>query len=218
MAIVSDIIYGALRLCGIRDTTNATLIAEALTAFNDMRQSWEESLRHATTTESFTLTAATASYTIGSGGDFDTARPTKIESAFIRDSSGIDYPVDVTMTRKEYNEISDKDAAGRPSKLYYDPQNTLGYIYFDTAPESAETFYITSYKPYTEYAAITDTITEPVNYEKAMKYNLAIDLAPEYNIQLIPTVIEQAIILKNEILNRNSTPIPTASFDSALLR
>ena len=216
MSTVNDIIKRALRKCGIRDVTDTTKLTEAMNALNDMLESWEGILHYAPTEESFTLTAGTESYTIGSGGDFDTVRPIELLSAFIRDSSGVDYPVDVTLTKQEYDDIADKDASNRPDKLYYAPENPLGKIYFNYAPSSAETFHLASFKPYTAYTATTDTINEPTSYEKAMVFNLAVDLAPEYNITLNPTVVQQATILKYSLASRNST-VPEADFDNALL-
>lgn len=216
MALVSDIVYPALRLMGIRDTTNATRMAEAVTALNNMLSSWDESLL-INTTESLTLTAGDAEYSIGDGGDFDTVRPIRIESAFIRDSANYDYELDVYYSREEFNRLEEKNTDGRPSALLYELEYPLGKIYFDSEPESAETLYLTSKKPLQPYTALTDTILQPFEWEKAMIYNLAVDLAPEYNQQLLQTVIEQSMILKNQIFIRN-VQVPDMEYDIALRR
>jgi hypothetical protein len=219
MAIVSDIVYGGLRLCGIRyDTLTTTQLAEALTAFNEMIASWEEIHHYAPAEETLTLTAGTESYTIGSGGDLDTTRPMRIESAFIRDSDGYDHSVNVILSKREYDEIYDKDISGRPDALYYAPENTLGILYFNKAPDAAETLYISSIKPYPAYSALTDTLLEPIEYEDALRYNFAITIAPEHNVSLLNTVIEKSVILKNDIARRNSRLVPSAKVDPALRR
>lgn len=217
MATVSDILNHALRLNRQRNVSTERL-DEALTAFNVMLKSWGKSM-HTPVKEDLTLTAGTEAYTIGSGGDFDTTRPIAIVSAYIRSSDGTDYEVSITMSSVTYDRLDDKDAEGRPTALYYDSQfsSGLGKIYFNSAPEEAETFQLTSIKPITAYTATTDTITQPVEYEKVMAYNLAVDLAPEYGMKLEPTVIQQAIILKNEIENRNAK-ITVSDLDTALLR
>lgn len=217
MAIVSDIVYAALRKIGIRDTSNTTRMAEALSCFNNMLSSWHESII-VPTSESFTLTVGDAEYTIGSGGDFNTVRPTKIISAYIRSTDNYDYPVDCYTSRQDYDRIAEKNLDGRPSNLLYVLEYPLGKIYFDSEPESAETFYLTSVKPYAAYTTLADTILQPVEYENAMIYNLAVELAPEYN-QIAPnTVIEMAVILKNDITNRNAQPVPEVEFPSEILR
>ncbi|MDH3324951.1 MAG: hypothetical protein OEL89_04900, partial [Candidatus Peregrinibacteria bacterium] len=110
------------------------------------------------------------------------------------------------------------DAPGRPERLYYSLEYPLGKIFFKTAPESAEDLYMASMKSLTIYSALTDTIDFPAEYEKFLIYNLAIDVAPEFNVNLQGNVIEQWGLLRNTISNRNANPIPTAKFDSALLR
>src|SRR5688572_8871221 len=56
------------------------------------------------TQDNLALTAGTVSYTIGSGGAFNTTRPVKIVNAFVRDSSNYDTPVDV-IGQAAYNDI-----------------------------------------------------------------------------------------------------------------
>jgi len=217
MSLVSDVIYGALRLCRVRNT-NSAILTEALDSLNLMLKSWEETML-TPTTESFTLTASTAGYTIGTGGTLDTAKPMSIKSAYIRDSDGVDYEVEVSMSPIDYNLVSDKDVDERANELYYDANYSsgLGCIYLNGAYSTAETLYLTSYKPITSYTAITDTITQPAEWEKAMRYNLAIDLAPEYGMALDPYILNEAARLRNIIECRNSST-PIAKFDSALLR
>lgn len=219
MATVNDIVTASLRLCGMRDETDTTRLAEGLEAFNTMIKSWEEILQYAPVEESaYTLTAGTESYTIGSGGDIDTDRPTKVKSAFIRDSANNDHILSVLLTKKEYDEIYDKDASRRPDALYYAPEYSLGKIYLDSAPATAEDLYLTTFKPFSVYSSLNDTLSFPLEYEKALIYNLAVDLAPEYNVQLIPSVIEQSILTKNAIMIRNSEPTRSGKYDTALIR
>jgi hypothetical protein len=215
MATVNDICVKALRLIGIRDFTDTDRQDEALAALNALLTSWRLSMHHAMIEESFPLVAGTNSYTIGSGGDVDTARPIRILSAYIRDSSGLDHSVNVNMSKYDYDKIYDKDASERPTKLYYARENPLGIIYFNSNPESVETCYISSLKPYDVYTALTDTFLLPVEYEKAVHYNLAIDLAPEYWQEPSIYVVQQAQILKDEIESENSI-VPNAEIPTEL--
>jgi hypothetical protein len=218
MSTVLEIVTESLRKIGSRDTTNTTLLSNGMTALSRLLSSWEEILIPYTTVDSLTLTVGTSSYTIGSGGTINTVRPISIVSAYIRSSDGYDFEVNTKLSRRDYDLVYDKDFAGRPTSLFYNPTNPLGYIYFDSAPSEAETFYMTSYKPITAYTALTDTILQPIEYEKAMIYNLAIDLAEENNIQCIASVYQQAKILLDKIVTRNSEPTSKAKLDSALFR
>lgn len=215
MSDINTIVEASLRNLGIREISEARW-DDALEAVNQLQYSWSDSLHHAPIIENFTLVAGTASYTIGTGGVFDTSRPIKIMSAYIRDSSGNDHEVDL-MPVDEYNRIYDKDASGRPGRLYYHPSNTLGIIYFDKAPSEAETLYLTTIKPPTAYTLTSETFSMPVEYELAFIFNLSILLAPQYNITPSAEVVNMANLLLEQISARNFNPIPMAQFDSAIL-
>ena len=122
MATANTITDGAYRLNSILNPSTAQ-DDSGLEALNNMISSWsaEGLLVPYNTIESFTLAVGKSTYTIGSGGEFNTVRPLRIIDAFIRDSGSDDYPVDVSMTRVEYNAITQKDAEARPTRLYFDP-------------------------------------------------------------------------------------------------
>ena len=68
--------------------------AQVLEELNDLLESWalENLMVIADVLESFPLTVDTAEYTYGTGGTFNSARPTKIrDDCFIRVGS-VDYP------------------------------------------------------------------------------------------------------------------------------
>jgi len=218
MSTVNEIVTSAMRLCRIRDTSNASRMDEALLSLNHMIMSWEESLINYVVTESFDITAGTASYSIGSGGDFDTARPLNIISAYLLSSDGQSYPINTQMSIEDYNKISDKTNVARPLRFFYNASNTLAYIYFDSIPEDSYTLVLTSKKTFTGYIYTTDTILQPIEYEKAMIYNLAVDIAPEYGVELPRTVIQQAVNLKSIIETRNTNIVPIMEIDTAILR
>lgn len=219
MATAQTIIDSALRKNGVASPT-ATQRANGLEALNDMISNWSADglIIPYNTTESLTLVVGQSVYTIGSAGDFNTTRPLKIVNAFIRDSNNDDHAVDVTMTEAEYNAIEIKDAEERPTKLYYDPQYSLGKIYFNYEPSTAETLYLISEKPITELAALATTVSLPDFYKECLTYNLAVRLAAEYDNQLLPQVIEVANISKNTLENLNSLNKlqNTVKMDSAL--
>jgi hypothetical protein len=212
---VTQAITRAFELLGILEVTDPQL-TRGMSTLNIMLGSWEE-LLHYPTEDTLTLTVGTESYSIGSGGDMDTVRPIRLISAFIRDSAGDDHKVDVDMSKIDYDEIVNKDAPGRPTKLYYLPTYPLGYVYFNFAPDAAETFYLYSIKPFTAYTSVDDNLTQPIEYEKAIIYNLAIDLAPGNHLIPDQYVVEQAVLFLDIIGMRNATPPPLANFDIAML-
>lgn len=219
MATIDDIIQGAGRLIGIRDWTDSDRQDEALAALNGLLQSMRRSMHHAPVEENFTLTASTSEYTIGSGGDFDTDRPIRIISAFIRNSDDNDYHLDI-ISKEDYDKIFDKDVDERAEKLYYAPENSSGLakIFLNSAYSTAEDLYISSIKPYDSYSLWTNTFLLPVEYEDPIKYLLAIRLAPEYNLEPSGYVTQQAGIYQALIETENSEPPPLAEIPVELRR
>ena len=218
MATAQDLIDAALRKIGtsIPDSTDR---ANGLIALNDMISSWsiDNLLVYAVTQESFTLTIGTYSYTIGSSGDYDTVRPIKITNAYLRDSDGYDYPLDI-ISSKEYNDIADKDVSSRPTRLYYLPAFPLAKILFDYAPDAADTLYLDSQKHLSEFAALTTDFSMPPEYRRALIYNLAVDLAPEYDWVLTQEATRIAYESKDLLMDAKSiaSVTPEVVFDDAI--
>ena len=219
MATANTITDGAYRLNSILNPSTAQ-DDSGLEALNNMISSWsaEGLLVPYNTIESFALAVGKSTYTIGSGGEFDTVRPLRIIDAFIRDSGSDDYPVDVSMTRVEYNAITQKDAEARPTRLYFDPQYPKGKIYFNYEPDTAETLYLTSEKTITEFAALSTTVDLPAFYKEALVYNLAIRLSQELDTQLSKVTLGIAMFSKNTIENINARDktFKQTKFDSVL--
>lgn len=202
MATAQDIVERALRL-NRKHAPTATMLSNGLISLNDMISSWSVDglLVPCNTTENLTLVVGQDEYTIGSSGNFDTVRPSKIVNAYIRDSNNEDHPVDVTMTEPEYSAITDKTADARPTRLYYDPQVTLGVIYFDYEPETAETLVLISEKPITEFAALSTSVSLPDHYKQTLSFNLAVMIAPEFDNELPQEVKDIAVLSKQTVEN-----------------
>ena len=131
------------------------------------------------TQDNLALTAGTVSYTIGSGGAFNTTRPVKIVNAFVRDSSNYDTPVDV-IGQAAYNDIKIKSVGQTyPRCLYYDNAYVagLGTIYLYPAPQASLTLYINSYKQFSSFASVTTTLVLAPGYQRMIESNFAIDAA-----------------------------------------
>lgn len=220
MATAREIIRRSLRLCeaiGGGDTVDGD--AKETNAFgylNDMLVFWgtEKLLVPYLTTETFSLVAGTSAYTIGASGTFNTVRPNKIISAFIRDSSNNDYLLDI-ISLEEYDGFALKTTSARPNKLLYLPENPLGKIKLYPTPSAAESLIIDSWKTLAQIALVTDSFVLPPEYVRAITYNLAVEIAPEYGV-VKNELIRQAEMAKKAIKSVNSQIPPQSSFDSAL--
>ena len=185
MATASGMILRALRLSGekrIGDTLTSDEQTAYLEDLNTMLESWsiDRLMVYQLLQESKALTTSDGTYTIGSGGDFNTTRPTKIvDPCFIRDSSGIDYPVTL-IDAKTYGEFSKKTIDGSiPEYLFYDGAfaSSLGTIFLYPEPSASLTLYINSWQQLQTFALISTTVVLPPGYKRAIEFNFAVEHA-----------------------------------------
>lgn len=181
---VRDLIKGSLRLIGAispGETPASVEEADALVALNDLLESWtvEGFLIYQTTREAFTLVGSQSNYTIGPSGTFNTTRPQSIQSATILDGT-LEYPLEM-ITAKEYAEIKIKSTQSSiPQVLYASGSYPLDTLYLYPTPSIGNQIVLYSLKPISAFAAVSDVISMPSGFTRAIRYNLALDLAPEY--------------------------------------
>lgn len=195
MATAGEIITRALRGIGAIDaieTPSAEDMSAGLLALNDLVEAYsiKRGSIYAQATETFTLTPGDGSYTIGSAGDIATARPLRIESAFLR-YGAIDYPLEIIASRDQYNAIEYKSVGGLPARLYYDPTFSSGTILFDRLPDKAYQLHLTSWKPFTAFASSGAVVNMPGYLSRYWRICLQIELAAEYGKPIEPVWIGQ---------------------------
>lgn len=129
---------------------------------------------------SFTLTDATASYTMGSGGTV-TYRPLRILSMRYRNTSGTDLPM-TRLSREEYFELPIKTTAGIPTQFYYDPGRDSGTLYLwpVKATITTESVRFTYERTIEDFDASTDNADLPQEWLETLIYNLAVRLGPRW--------------------------------------
>lgn len=214
MATCSSLIIRGLQMLGGK-VLGGTLTSAEQTAYlavmNAMLDSWSLSrlMVPNLVQESLALVSGTATYTIGSGGAFDTTRPIRlVDPLFVRDSGGVDYPIE-QITADSYGKISLKSVSGTyPRVLYYDAANVAGLatIYLYPKPGTGLTLYINSWKQLTQFSAIGDTLVSTPGYEEAISANFAIRAAAGYR----PVPPETALIARESkaaIMKANVQPV-----------
>lgn len=209
MATAQDIINSSLRLIRVLEdgeTPDASQSTDALNVLNDMLEEWTitKYLTPQYLTENFDLVAGQSSYTIGDSANFNTTRPVRIEAAYIRDGSN-DYPVKL-VNYDEWNKITDKSTSTNlPRVMYYDTSFANGTINLYPEPsDSTVDLYITSWKPFATVSTLLSTVSLPPGYSKAIRYNLALDLAPEYGMTVDAALMRQAENTKAALKTLNS--------------
>ena len=148
------------------------------------------------------------SISAGSGTIIDIRRPLKVISAFCRTSAGADTPV-LIASRERYNEISDKDSSGTPTKLYYERLYPSGEMYVHPVPAVATLdLHLDLWLPFVTIDA--DDIDVAINlsseYLLAFRWNLAAELAPEYGKNVTQFVFNRAAETKDVIRMLNAMP------------
>lgn len=197
-----------MRMIGAIDpleTITTDEAAHGLRKLNELLESWSgETLAvYQILQEGFATVAGTGSYTIGSGATWNTARPLRIESAFLRDSSSNDTPLDV-LNREEYDAIPLKTTQYRPEHLFYYPTVANGVVYLIGVPDAVYTVYLNSLKALQSFAALTTTVVLPPGYLRAIKSNLALELAPGYAKTPSALLVSIAVQSKAAIKRINS--------------
>jgi len=126
-----------------------------------------------------TLSAGTQTYTVGSGGTINIARPNRILRGTYIKENGIDHLVTI-VDQVRFNAIASKNAGvpDAPSLLWYDPQYPLGII--NLFPAGGGTLYLRSAQPLAEPAAIGNDVVFPDEYQDAITWNLTMRIHPKF--------------------------------------
>lgn len=212
MATAQTLINRALRLLGAIGSGESPTTQEstdALVSLNNMLESWQlDKLSvYALVDTSLTLTVDDASYTVGPSGNFNlTPRPTKIENIFVRDSD-IDYPVELVDQERWYA-IPDKTTSSDiPQMAYYETTFTTGTLQLWPVPNSAVSLHIVTWTTVQSFAATSTSVSLPQGYERAITYNLALEIAPEYQINPAPMVQQIAAESLAQVKRGNQRPM-----------
>lgn len=197
MATVNDLIIRALKMVSIignNETLDTADAADSLAQINGILDEWNSRklMNYAVSKEAFPLVSGTDIYTIGSGGDFNTTRPVEIVTAFIRDSGGIDYPVQI-IQNDEYDDIAQKNIQSTwPHFLFYNPLFPLAEIRLYPVPTATYDLHISSWIGFPSYATTGDTVALPTGFNELLTYQLAVDMC-SYFANPIPPVVQRKL-------------------------
>ena len=223
ISTANDIITKAFSNIGVENPTTQNY-ADALDALNMMLDSLSARGLMTTSTiyENFPIVGGQQSYTIGVGANFNTSKPFSIQEAFVRDSSGMDYPLAI-ISAEDYMEISNKNMPGlttRPTGIYYDPgasqqATQTGTIYFYATPDVAYTLYIRTEKPFTEFTSLSTATTFPLYYNEMLVYNLPVRLAVAFGATVseeLKYIAKESMRIVENLNSANKKTTATISF------
>lgn len=215
-----DIIKRAMKIAGVlgqNETPTSSEADDGLVALNDMLDSWstDRTYIYSILQENFPLSNGVTTYTIGTGGTFNTNRPIAIDNVFIR-LNGADFPVK-EIDSQDYNSITVKTTnGGIPQYYFYNPSFPLATISLWGAPSAGTVIYLNTWQQMTQFADLATNYSLPQGYARALVYGLAMEIAPEYGVRLTPEAMTTAVTSQANIRNRN-LPAPVMKTEVGLI-
>ena len=219
----ADQINRALRLLGILaegETPSAATSQDALTALNQMIDSWntERLSVFCTQDQIFTWPAGEYIRTLGPSGDFVGLRPVLLDEAtYYRDpgtnvSFGIKF-----INQQQYDGIAVKTVTSTyPQVIFVNmgfPDITMS-IY--PRPTRDLEWHFVSVQELTQPATLETELHFPPGYMRAFTYNLAMEFAPEFGVEPSPQVSRIAMTSKRN-LKRINNPDDVMSMPYAIV-
>lgn len=128
------------------------------------------------------------SYTVGAGGDYNIARPDRIESAFVRQlltssPNQVDNPLCILQSREDYNRITLKRLTSLPFCIFYDSGFPLGRIYpWPIAQANIYEVHISIKTPLQLLTNLAETLLMPPEYMPGLIFLLAQRLRQAYQL------------------------------------
>lgn len=196
---VNDLIVASLKLIGVVSKTTPPTddeTADALARLNDMVDAWaaQGTLIYRAVRSTFALTSGVPTYTLGTGGTWSIPRPDPpsllyagVIDTTVNPSQELPVPI---LSLQEFRGLTIKaQTATRALAIYDDFAFPLSTVSVWPIP-TVSTLQIALYclRPVDQFALLTDSIVVPPGYQEAMRYNLAVRLAPEFGRKLDPVV------------------------------
>lgn len=200
-----SLITSTFKLIGVLASSEVPTSSEIQDAFHTLNALVDEWAVHRLTMPSllrseFPLTVGQQSYTVGLAGDFTVAPPLTL------DHINLLLPVDTATPRTEkplslltqdgYAAVRIKELeSSLPTVAWYNPTTApLGTIWFWPVPMQTG-LEVVVYTPvdFAQFTSLTAPVSLHAGYYKALRYNLALELAAEYGIQPRQDITDMAM-------------------------
>lgn len=208
MATAGELIKGSLRLLGVLaegEEPSADSYADALLALQQMFDSWstERLAVYCLQDQTFTWPAGQATRTVGASGNFVGTRPIALDPSTYYVVGGISYGL-AFINADQYNSISVKATTTQiPEMMWVNPTNPNLTMTLWPVPSQDIQIHLMSVVPLSQPAATGTTLAFPPGYLRAFRYNLAVELAPEFGVEPSPTVKKVAATSKRNLRRIN---------------
>lgn len=177
---------------GVGQTPTAEDNNDMLTHLNLLLGQWSaaRTLVYHLAKTTISVTGA-ATYTVGSGGDFNITRPDLIDSAVYRytgTTPNTEYVLRMVTSQQDWNRIILKNVGNWPDRFFYDKGNPLGTFYIYPIPTTGQIF-INTKEELAQFTDLTTDIALPAPYLNALLWNgasvarVAYGLEPDENVE-----------------------------------
>ena len=202
-------IAGAL---GKSETPDADEASNGLQALNTMLESWsiERLAVPYIVQEQLTLSSQQSAYTMGAGGDLNTARPTRIDDTCFVTSNGVNFPLQL-IDRAAYAALPVPTLeCNLQWYLFVDYSYPLVTLNFYPVPNTSGVAQIASWKQLQSFPLLTTVLSLPPGYERAIVYNLAIEYwgSEMGTAAVIPASVERIANKSKANIKRINAPSP----------
>lgn len=212
---VLDVFKRSMRLLGaiaIGDNPTADEAADCLLALNGMVDAWatEKLMLFQLVRTLYNLTSGKQVYSIGPAAvapDWTGPRPEFIERAGLMllnsdPSQVLEVAMKVLRTDKEWARIRAKtQTSDLPRELFYDHGLSAagaGQVALWPIPTASNQIALYTRASIAEFTALTQIVSLPPGYRRALIYNLALEIAPEFDVQ--PSAIVIAVAQESKFL------------------
>jgi len=220
MTTALDMIKRSLRMLGVYsagETPSAEESTDALAVLNSMIEGWanESLLIYAQASDTIPLAAGVYQKTVGPTGDIVTARPVEVlQSSYIL-YQGVSYPLAIA-TLTDYNAIPVKtQIQGIPVDLYVLATYPNIALTLWPLPAGDMTLILQSNKQLQSFTSLTDVLTMPPGYERAIVHSLAEELGPDYQVAVSPDISRKASMAR-KALKRTNVQVPRLTMPSGI--
>lgn len=213
MTTARDIITLALFDAGIfttGQTPGATDINNGLIRLNDMMSQWQRDrwlLWHLIDV-SYQMNGSQF-YTVGTGQQFDTPRPDRLETAFIRQinppaPNQVDWPLNLVQSREAYSNIRLKQLGSFPLYIWYDADFPIGKVYPWPLPSNLYELHIVLKCALQSFPNLVTAFNMPAEFLRAIRFNLQLEFLSAYKMPPDPMLTRRAAAALNVIRNANA--------------
>lgn len=182
-----QVITGALRLLGVLgqgDSPDPIQVQDAAEALNVLVKSWQADGLQLWKVKKYTLALVQGQHEYDTTTDMGIDKPLKVLHCLLHDIPSDTDVLMVTLTREEYDSLSNKNSESAPVQYYYTPGITSGtlFVYPDVSESAAlnKQIIITYQSRFDDMLDSDSVIDFPNEWVRALKYGVAVELAYEY--------------------------------------